>query len=230
MAVEKLSISASDQWRSAHPGALFGLMELSRVENGQPSIQLDERKRETEERLRKRYHGFARQDFLSLPVLGAYERYYRRFRKTYHVLLQVESIVQKGKTLPNISPLVDSNFMAEVETFVLTAGHDAAKLHGAIVIDVSGEGDPITQMNGVSKGIPMGDMIMKDAQGISCSIIYGQDNRSPISSETSHVLYVAYAPRGVTGEAVNAQLKSIEENIRLFSPEAMVEQKRLISA
>ncbi len=230
MPVEMLSISASDEWRSAHPGAVIGLLELSRVENGQPSVQLDDRKRETEGRLREQYQGFARQNFLSLPVLGAYERYYRRFRKTYHVLLQVESIVLRGKKLPNISPLVDSNFMAEVETFVLTAGHDAAKLQGAIVIEVSREGDPITQMNGVSRGIPAGDMIMKDAHGISCSIIYGQDNRSPISSETSRVLYVAYAPNGVPAEAVNAQLKNIEENIRLFSPEAMVEQKRLLSA
>jgi len=44
------------------------------------------------------------------------------------VQLQVESIVSKGKSLPNVTPLVDANFVAEVETLVLTAGHDVAKL------------------------------------------------------------------------------------------------------
>ena len=225
-----LMISETDQWRTAHPGAVIGLLELSGVENTHSSPQLDGRKRETEARLREHYKGFTRQDFLSLPVMSAYEKYYKRFNKTYHVQLQVESIVLKGKNLPDVSPLVDSNFIAEVETLVLTAGHDAAKLYGPILMDVSREGDHITQMNGETKAIRAGDMIMRDENGICCTIIYGQDNRSPILSETSHVLYVAYAPAGVPAETVDMQLIRIEENIRLFSPNANVERHQLLSA
>jgi DNA/RNA-binding domain of Phe-tRNA-synthetase-like protein len=225
-----LLISGTDEWRTVRPGAVIGLLELSGVENSHPSPLLDDRKRETEARLRARYQGFTRQDFLSLPVMAAYERYYKRFDKTYHVLLQVESIVLKGKNLPDVSPLVDSNFIAEVETLILTAGHDAARLHGPILMDVSREGDQFIQMNGASRALRAGDMIMRDANGVSCSIIYGQDNRSPISAGTSHVLYVAYAPTGVPAEAVDAQLQKIEENIRLFSPTAIEEQHRLLSA
>ena len=225
-----LSISATDGWRTVHSGAITGLLELSGVENSFASRLLDDRKRETESHLRTRYQGFTRQDFLSLPVISAYERYYKHFNKTYHVQLQIESIVLKGKDLPSVSPLVDANFMAEVETLVLTAGHDVDKLHLPVWIDVSREGEQITQMNGASKAIRAGDMIMRDGQGISCSILYGQDNRSPISTLTSRVLYVAYAPQGVPAEAVEMQLQKIEENIRLFSPLAVLEQRRLLSA
>jgi len=225
-----LSISATDEWRTTHRGAVIGLLELSSVANAQPSAQLEGRKRETETRLRAAYQGFTRQDFLTLPVMAAYEQYYKRFKKTYHVQLQVESIVLKGKNLPSVSPLVDASFVAEVETFVLTAGHDVAGLQGSLLIDVSHEGDPITQMNGATKPMHTGDMIMKDANGICCSIIYGQDNRSPISSQTTGVLYVAYAPPGVPAETVDAQLQKIEANIRLFCPEALAEQHRLLSA
>ena len=224
-----LSISATDEWRTAHPGALIGLLEVSGVENNRPAPALDNRKRETEERLRTAYKGFARQDFLSLPVMSAYERYYKQFKKTYHVQLQVESIVLKGKNLPNISPLVDSNFIAEVETFVLTAGHDVARLEGSILLDVSREGDLLTQMNGTSKPMYPGDMVMRDENGVSCSIIYGQDNRSLISAETTHVLYVAYAPLGVSADAVEAQLSKIKANVRLFASKAVIEQHRLVS-
>jgi DNA/RNA-binding domain of Phe-tRNA-synthetase-like protein len=73
-------------------------------------------------------------------------------------------------------------------------------------------------------------MVMRDANGVSCTILYGQDDRSFISSETTHVLYVAYAPRGVPAEAVETQLRKIEEHIRLFSPSTRVEQSRLIAA
>lgn len=225
-----LSISVTEEWRTTHPEAVIGLLELSGVANTHASRQLEERKRETEARLRERYKGFSRQEFLSLAVMSDYERYYKRFNKTYHVQLQVESIVLKGKPLPDVSPLVDANFVAEVETLVLTAGHDVAKLHGPVSMDVSREGDRITQMNGATKPIRAGDMIMRDADGICCSIIYGQDNRSPISPETSRVLFVAYAPAGVPAETVDAQLRKIEENIRAFSPAAVVEQHRLLCA
>ena len=225
-----LLISATDEWRSAHPGATIGLLELSGVENTRSSPKLDQRKRQTEAHLRERHKGFSRQDFLALPVMSAYEQYYKRFNKTYHVQLQVESIVLKGKSLPSVSPLVDANFVAEVETLVLTAGHDAARLQGSIAMDVSREGDRIIQMNGTTKAIRAGDMIMRDANGVCCSILYGQDNRSPISSQTSRVLYVAYAPVGVPAGIVEAQLAKIEDNIRLYAPKAIVEQHRLLSA
>jgi len=225
-----LPISATDAWRAAHPGAAIGLLEISRIEAADGAARLGERKRTTEALLRERYHGLTRQDIASLPVMSAYVRYYKGFSKTYHVQLQVESIVSKGKSLPDVTPLVDANFVAEVDTLVLTAGHDAGKLQGPVSIDVSRDGDRMTQMSGALKPLLAGDMIMRDAGGVSCSIIYGQDNRSPISAGTAHVLYVAYAPAGVPVDAVEAQLQKIEENVRLFAPAAVVEQRRLLSA
>jgi DNA/RNA-binding domain of Phe-tRNA-synthetase-like protein len=162
--------------------------------------------------------------------MAAYERYYRRFDKTYHVLLQVESIVLKDKSLPNVSPLVDANFMAEVETLALTAGHDARKLEGQIVMDVSRPGERMLQMSGVDKALLPGDMVMRDAQGICCTILYGQDNRSPVRLETSSVLYVTYAPGGVEAGVVEMQMECIEANVRQFAPQLSVAQRRLIEA
>jgi DNA/RNA-binding domain of Phe-tRNA-synthetase-like protein len=225
-----LAISATEEWRTAHPGAVIGLLEVSGLENTGSSARLNERKRGVEARLRERYRGFTRQELVALPVMAAYDRYYTRFNKTYHVQLQLESIVLKGKHLPDVSPAVDANFMAELETLILTAGHDSRKLRGAIVIDVSGEGERMTPMNGAPKAIRAGDMIMRDADGVACSIIYGQDARSPISPETSCALYVAYAPAGVAAALVEAQLRGLEENLRLVSPDLTVEQHRLLTS
>ena len=225
-----LEMSATGDWRAAHPGATIGVLELSGVENTGSSPTLNERKRQIEVGLRERYKGFARQDFLALPVMAEYDRYYTRFNKTYHVQLQLESIVLKGKHLPDVSPAVDANFMAEIETLILTAGHDCRKLRGPLVIDVSRDGDQITQMNGTSRAIRSGDMIMRDADGVCCSIIYGQDARSPISPQTSHVLYVAYAPAGIGADIVEGQLRRIEANLRLFSADVAVEHQRLLSS
>lgn len=224
-----IPIDVTDAWRQAHPGAIIGLLEVAGAVSGGPCPALTERKRAVEERLRSRYRGFTRPDFLALPVMDAYARYYKRFEKTYHVLLQVESLVLKGKNLPELSPLVDANFAAEVETLVLTAGHDVDQLHGPVVIDVSRPGDRMTPMGGAEREIRPGDMIMRDRDGIACSIIYGQDNRSPIAPQTTHALYVAYAPAGVPADAVERQLKLIAEHVRLCAPGATIEQDRMIS-
>jgi DNA/RNA-binding domain of Phe-tRNA-synthetase-like protein len=98
------------------------------------------------------------------------------------------------------------------------------------VIDVSRDGEQMTQMNGAPRIIRAGDMIMRDAEGIRCSIIYGQDARSPISPATSRVLYVAYAPGGVAADLVERQLQRIEEHLRLVSTDVTTEQRRLLTA
>ncbi len=225
-----LSIASTPNWHTTHPGAIFGILELSGVDNTIPSQELDARKRETEAALRARYQGFARQDFVSQSIMAVYQRYYKRFAKTYHVLLQLESIVLKGKSLPDVSPLVDSNFIAEVDTLILTAGHDVAELQGAISLDVSRAGDKIIRMNGAPKDMEADDMIMRDSTGVVCSLIYGQDNVSPITPATTHALYVSYAPDGVPASAVEAHLKRVEGNVRLFYPAVVVERRQLFLA
>jgi DNA/RNA-binding domain of Phe-tRNA-synthetase-like protein len=139
-------------------------------------------------------------------------------------------VALKGKSLPKVSPLVDANFAAELETLILTAGHDVDKLEAPVWIDAAHEGDEITQMNGKQKDVPMGDMLMRDANGVACSILRGQDNRSTISKDTTQVLYVAYAPDGVTEEQVQAQLIAIEKYVRIFESDCVVKQSKVICA
>lgn len=225
-----LAVTATAEWRAAHPGGIIGVLEVTDVRTPASSPELDRCKRDVERMLGEKYAGRSRAELVELPVMADYVRYYKRFDKTYHVQLQLESIVNKGKGFPNVNPLVDANFLAELDTLILTAGHDVEKLQQPITIDVSREGDAMTQMNGATKPIRSGDMVMRDGGGISCTIIYGQDNRSPISATTSHALYVAYAPGPVPLAAVSAQLRKIAEYIHVFAQHAVVVQETVIRA
>jgi len=200
------------------------------VDNAVACGELDQRKRRVEQSLRERFAGLSRPEYTTVEVLRHYVRYYKAFEKTYHVQLQLESIVSKNKSLPSVSPLVDANFVAELETLVLTAGHDVAKLRAPLCIDLSRAEDVIVQMNGSVKPMRAGDMVMRDADAVSCSIIYGQDNRSPISPRTTHALFVAYAPPGVPAAAVESQLTRVLANVRTFAPGCAVLQQTLLRA
>ncbi len=225
-----LQIEVNGRFHQTFPGGHVGVLLIGNIDNSKRPTPLDQKKREIEASLREKFAGFSRADLLELEVLQAYRNYYKQFKKTYHVQLQLESIVHKGRSLPNVSPLVDANFAAEVETLVLTAGHDADLLEPPITIDATQEGDEFIQMNGSPQPLKAGDMMMSDGKGIICTIIYGQDKRTPISPETRRALYVAYAPLGVEVTAVQQQLDLIHENILLFAPEAELELTEIYTA
>ena len=73
-----------------------------------------------------------RKSLRDLPVFAAYDAFYRSFKKTYHVQLQLESVVFKDKTIFSPSALVACMFMAELETGLLTAAHDLNNSHTAV--------------------------------------------------------------------------------------------------
>ena len=224
-----LPIETTERWHETFPGGHVGVLLIGGVDNTKRSTPLAARKREVEAKLRKRFAGFSRDNFLELEVLRAYRNYYKRFGNTYHVQGQLESVVE-GKPLPTVSPLVDANFAAELETFILTAGHDAALLKPPLNIGAAQGGESFTQMNGSRKSLKFGDMTMSDAEGIICTILYGQDRRTPISAQTRRALYVAYAPAGVPREEVMRQLGAVRENVLLFAPGAKVEKLEVYTA
>ena len=218
-----IQLEVTGRWHTTFPGAHVSVLLVSKVDNTKRETPLDEHKRKVEARLREKYAGFSRAELLKLETLNAYRNYYRRFGNTYHVQLQLESIIHKGKSLPSVSPLVDANFAAELETLVLTAGHDADLLTRPLMLDVTQGGETFTGMNGSVKTLRPGDMMMTDAGGVICTVITGQDARTPISPNTRRALYVAYAPAGVPVEAVKRQLGAVHENILLFAPDAETE-------
>jgi len=225
-----LKISITRQWRDCFHDGHVGVLLVNNVDNSGRAPVLDQKKKVLEQTLRQKFIGFSRADYMKTGILNTYRNYYKKFKKTYHVQLQIESIVQKNKSFPNVSPLVDANFMAEMETHILTAGHDADLLAEPVVIDATKGDEIFTRMNGAVISLKPNDMMMSDGKGIVCTIIYGQDNRTPISSKTRRALFVAYAPPGVPKIKVQQQLDSILENIRLFSPETLVEMCEVYSA
>jgi DNA/RNA-binding domain of Phe-tRNA-synthetase-like protein len=74
-------ITATDAWRSTHPGAALGVLALRGVTNPARHPALDARKAALEQSLRERYGGLDRAALAQLPVLQAYAAYYKRFKK-----------------------------------------------------------------------------------------------------------------------------------------------------
>lgn len=130
-------IEVASAWKLAYPGATVGLLAMHGVENPQQHQELDQKKEYLERELRVRFSSDDRKSLRAIPVLAAYDTYYKQFGKTYHVQHQLESLVFKNREIPKVAALVEAMFMAELKNFMLTTGHDWNSIEGSIRIDVA---------------------------------------------------------------------------------------------
>lgn len=210
-------------WKHAYPDALAGVLVIRDVANPPYHAELESRKVALEERLRAQFSGQSRAAIASHPILQAYANYYRQFKKTYHIQLQLESIVHKGKSIPSVAALVESMFMAEMQDLLLTAGHDLDVLQLPLTLDIATGTEGYTLLRGDQQTLKPGDMIIRDQVGVISSIIYGPDRRTQITSETRNVVFTVYAPPGIDEQTVTDHLQHITENVMVFSSQAKVE-------
>ena len=68
--------------------------------------------------------------------------------------------------------------MAEIDSRLLTAGHDLAALEGRLRLDVATGTESYTLLRGTPQAPKAGDMMICDEGGIISSIVYGPDQRT----------------------------------------------------
>jgi DNA/RNA-binding domain of Phe-tRNA-synthetase-like protein len=215
--------TVSPAWKSKYPGAIVGVLAMCNVANPSHHTELDEAKAGIESELRSRYADYDRAQLKKLPVLEAYGAYYRQFKKTYHVQLQLESVVFKGKSIPGVAVLVEAMFIAELKNLLLTAGHDLDVVRPPVSIEVARGSERYIRLNGQEQVVKAGDMMIVDREGILSSIIYGPDQRTQIRRETKRVLFTVYGPPGVDERVMERHLEDIRGNVELVAPSAEVE-------
>jgi len=216
-------LTLSQTWQTTYPRASQGLLIMREVANPETHAELERRKAELEADLRARFTGYDRAALNALPVIRAYNDYYGRFKKSYHVQLQLESVVVKGKSLPRVAALVECMFMAELKNQMLTAGHDLDALRGPLRLDVARGDESYILLNGKGETLKAGDIFMADAEGVTSSILYGPDQRTRITPTTRNALFTVYAPPGIDPAAMQAHLEDIQANVWVLAPGATTE-------
>jgi DNA/RNA-binding domain of Phe-tRNA-synthetase-like protein len=219
---EPIFLQISDAWREAYPGAHAGLLVVRNRIHPIGNGALEHRKWALERQLRDRYSGQDRRSLEKHPVLMVYGTHYRRFNKTYHVRLQLESLLLKGKSIPTVTPLVDAMFMAEMDQLLLTAGHDLDVLRLPLRLDVAQGVESYVLLQGGPQSPQAGDMMISDREGIISSIIYGPDQRTRIRAGTINALYTTYAPAGISEQAIEDHMREIRTNVQLAAPESEI--------
>ncbi|NQS88186.1 hypothetical protein HQ584_00085 [Patescibacteria group bacterium] len=217
------NVLISDSWKKTFPGTFTGVLMMNNVINKKNNESLRKKRTEVETDIKRRFSDKTKDDIKALPIMQAYKDHYKKFNKSYHVRLQLESVILKGKSNPNSNAIVEAMFMAELKNLLLTASHDLDFTELPVTFDASTGQEVFTTIYGKEQQLKPSDMIMKDSNGVICSVIYGPDNKTRVREDTKRVLYTVYTPVGISRKQIQEHLKDIQSNVLLFSPQAKTE-------
>lgn len=201
------SISIKKDFYTSHPKASVGFLQLKIDYTSQNLDILNTSTHNLISQLKDEYAEPS--DLRADPVIQSYVGYYKKFKKSYHVLLQLESLLFKDKEFHAPGPLLQIIFLSELKNKLLTAIHDAAALEYPLEICVASGREQYTQMTGSDVLLKQGDMYINDQKGVISSIIYGPDLRTRITPGTSRALVAVYATAGIDHQLVEAHFDNI---------------------
>ena len=149
-----------------------------------------------------------------------YFRYFRKFKKTSPVMMQVESFLLKGKPFPEGRYTNAVAFLTELKTRCLLGSHDADMIEGDLVIYSETEKTTFPSIHGGEAHSYPGDVTCRDDVSIVVSMIAGADARTCLNDDTTHVLYFAFGTPGMAAEKLTGYLDQVEEYVKVLAPAA----------
>ena len=169
--------------------------------------------------LREKYADYDRK-----AVFGEnpYFRFFKKFKKTYPVMQQFESVMFKGRPFPEEDPVMGVPFLLELTTFVLSGTHDIDRMDGPLTIFTPSEKLPFLGMRAASTHTYPNDICGRDSSGIIFSMIAGADERTCAREESRHVFYPVFGVPGQAPDALRSAQTRMAEYAALLAKDAQI--------
>ena len=141
-------------------------------------------------------------------MIAGYNAFYKKFGSKVPMEFQIKSIMD-GKVIPEVHPIITCMFMAELKNIVLTAGHDFEKVAGDVIVYCSEGGEEYTKINGKLEKLKKGDIFATDGEGIISSVLFGPDQRTRITDDTTNFMFMCYFPFRVEDSEIRGHMQDI---------------------
>lgn len=174
--------------------------------------------------LRERFAAYERKE-----VFGEnpYFRFFKKFKKTYPVMMQFESIMFKGQPFPSFNPITEIPYLLELTTHVLSGTHDIDCIQGPVVLFEGTEKAPFTGMRGTEAHTYPGDVCARDDGGIIFSMIAGADARTCAHPDSCHVFYPIFGTPDLPVSVITDAMDTLTRYVQTLAPTAQIETQLL---
>ena len=156
-----------------------------------------------------------------------YFRFFKKFKKTYPVMLQFESFLLKGQPFPQRNPVTEVPFLLELTTQVLSGTHDVEQIQGAVELFLGTEKAPFIGLRGDEAHTYPGDFCARDEGGIIFSEIAGADARTCARAESRHVFYPIFGTPDLPCSVITDAMDTLTRYVSVLAPTARTESAML---
>lgn len=208
----------------ASRGIPLGILEVNYPAEGCGRAELHALVERELAALRERYADYDRK-----AVFGEnpYFRFFRKFKKTYPVMQQFETVMFKGRPFPEEDPVTAVPFLLELTTFVLSGTHDIDRIDGPLTIFTPDAKLPFDGMRGDSTHTYPNDICGRDETGIIFSMIAGADSRTCVHPDSRHVFYPVFGTPDTAPAVIEDALETLAGFVRTICPGAKIESAML---
>jgi DNA/RNA-binding domain of Phe-tRNA-synthetase-like protein len=216
----KLKITTEIQEK--YPDLKIGIVVANDISNCKSNPSLEQIKREAEDGLRN--SEWTSERLSEHPFIAAWRDTYRSFGvKPKEHMPTAESIIRrvlKGNQLPQISVLVDSYLVVELEHFLPIGGYDRDTINGDIVLRFSSGGEPFTPLGGGKKETKPGEIVYSDdKQVLTMRWNYLDCDETKITLGTKNfMLFIEAADPRIPLEALRKATERLQEVLVQFCP------------
>jgi len=205
--------------KELYPTSKFGIMVVRGLNSAANRPLMDTLKNTEIDRIKAMHEGYERKSVINSEPVCHYVAYYKKFKKTYPVLLQLESILLKDKGIPSVGIPVEAMFLAEVNNQLLTAGHELKQIDGDLIMKIAAGAENYRGISGKSQQLTEHDLFLSDEGGILSSVLNDPDYRTRITDTTRNTLYFVYGVDGITKEQIRNHLGNIRSYLMTAIPD-----------
>jgi len=148
------------------PGMQMGILAVQAVQPPYDAMAAHRAEERALQRIAETYGQRERDGLRQLPPIDAYSSYYKQFGANYHLLGQLESVLQ-GKPLRAPTPVLRLLFLTELEHMLLTAGHDLRQVRLPLTLCAATGQEAYTTLSGKEVVCAAGDAILCDGTPIA---------------------------------------------------------------
>lgn len=217
----------TERLKSIYPTAPFGILKISDFKPDKYDAFEKIRAKEIS-KIIPRFENYIRADFVKNDPICHYVKYFKKFKKTFILLQQMESIFVKGLDFPVVPPAVDALILAEMKHGLLVATFDIAKLQEPVFIDVALGDESYISANGKEITLKEGDIFIRDDEGVVLTHVYGQDMITRVDGDSKDIMFVITGVEGVTVDKVETALKDILYYMKAFDKNIVPEEFEVI--
>ncbi|EQF22957.1 B3/4 domain protein [Clostridioides difficile CD160] len=206
-------LEISSKVKEIYPNIKFGVMVINITYSNPNKENFLFLKNSITENIIEQHPEYNRKEKIKTEPISSYIKYYKKFKKTYPVLLQLESLLLKSKGIPDAGITVESMFLAELKNLLLTAGHDFDKIELPLRIDIANGSEHFYGIGGKEQVLTKYDLFLSDNIGILSSILNGPDNRTSITKDTKNIMYFVYGADRISEKQIQDHLNDIKDYI-----------------